>query len=208
MRDQRAIWESIYGGRASQRGSEASDFAAEVAALLSPASRVLELGCGTGGDALYFAALGHQVTAIDHSQTVIDRAIATLAGLTGVSFEVADFTPPLSQTDGAFDAVYARLSLHYFGDAVTKALFREIHRVLAPGGLLAFVCRSTADGRYGQGVEIEANVFDADHLRHFFSLEYTAECLDPDFERLALSEVRGPLYGSESVYVKALARRR
>jgi SAM-dependent methyltransferase len=209
MRDQRALWESIYGDRTERDGDRGpNEFAIEVAALLEPACRILELGCGTGEDARYLAGLGHNVTAVDHSQAAIERARAVAEAIPNLWFEVRDIAAPFeSEEDASFDSVYARLSLHYFKDAATKALFREIGRLLKPGGLLAFMCRSTADGRYGRGVEIERHVFEADHVRHFFSVEYAAECLSQGFDVVSLTEERGSLYGNDSVYVKALARR-
>jgi SAM-dependent methyltransferase len=208
MRDQRALWESIYEDRTERDGERGpNEFAVEVAGLLQPASRVLELGCGTGEDARYLASRGHYVLAVDHSQAAIARAKSAAGATPNLRFEVRDISLPLGQDDASFDLVYARLSLHYFSDAVTKAQFRAVHRLLTPGGLLAFTCRSTTDSRYGQGVEIEPHVFDADHLRHFFSVEYAAECLDDGFDVVSLTEERGSLYGNQSAYVKALARR-
>ncbi|WP_264026579.1 class I SAM-dependent methyltransferase [Mycolicibacterium pyrenivorans] len=37
-------------------------------------SRALEIGCGTGGDAIWLAGQGWKVTALDVSQVVLDRA--------------------------------------------------------------------------------------------------------------------------------------
>jgi SAM-dependent methyltransferase len=209
MRDQRALWESIYEDRPQPDGARGpNEFAVEVAQMLAPHCRILELGCGTGADARYLAALGHEVVALDHSLAAIERANTGAEATANLRFEVHDIATPFdSAVAASFDVVYAHLSLHYFSDAVTKRLFQEIARLLKPSGLLAFTCRSTADSRHGRGLEIEPHLFDADHLRHFFSVEYAAECLRTDFVVVSLTEERGPLYGSESAYVKALSRR-
>jgi SAM-dependent methyltransferase len=208
MRDQRALWESIYGNRAARAGERgANELALSAGSLIAPASRLLELGCGAGQDARFFASLGHDVVAVDHSENAIGMAMAG-ASTRSPQFLLADISAGLGFRAATFDLVYARLSLHYFTNAVTELVFREIRRVLKRGGFIAFMCRSTADGRYGKGVQIEPHMFDEDHARHFFSLEYTAECLNKGFQILSLSEQRGKLYGNESAYVSAIARRR
>ena len=63
----------------------------------------------------------------------------------GVEFLVADMTEPLPFADASFDAVMANVSLHMFPDAVTRAVFAEIERVIRPGGLLLFHVNATSD---------------------------------------------------------------
>ena len=63
----------------------------------------------------------------------------------GVKFLVADMTEPLPFADASFDAVMANVSLHMFPDAVTRAVFAEIERVVRPGGLLLFHVNATSD---------------------------------------------------------------
>ncbi|MYU47691.1 hypothetical protein GTV15_07120 [Streptomyces sp. SID7803] len=42
-------------------------FAQEVIDRFPPSADVLDAGCGQGQDSVYFAAAGHRVTAVDHS---------------------------------------------------------------------------------------------------------------------------------------------
>lgn len=49
-------------------------------ASLRTSGRVLDLGCGRGELALYFASLGHEVTAVDYSRDAIDLAEKTFSG--------------------------------------------------------------------------------------------------------------------------------
>jgi SAM-dependent methyltransferase len=210
MQDQKAIWEQEYAREEPGEGpGEASEFAVEVSKLLGGPARVLELGCGLGDDAAHFASLGHQVLAFDLSETAVKRARTRHIDLGhSLSFEAQDISRPFDALPArSFDLVYARLSLHYFTDAVTRSIFRELHRLMVPDGILAFICRSNRDGRCGMGTQIEEYVFDYHHVRHFFSLDYTRQCLEAGFEVLSLEEVEGELYGRASAYVKAVARR-
>lgn len=77
--------------------------------------RVLELGCGTGTNAVYLAGRGFDVTAVDISPLAIDKAKqrATGAGV-NVDFRVADLTgpPDALSTSGPFPLVFDRGVYH------------------------------------------------------------------------------------------------
>jgi SAM-dependent methyltransferase len=144
------------------------------------AERVLELGCGTGNDAARLAGAGFEVVALDGSEEAIARARRHR----GVEFLVADMTEPLPFPDGAFDAVMANVSLHMFGDAVTRAVFVEIERVVRPGGLFLFHVNADSDrplraARLPVERELEPNyILERSGQRmHFFSRAYLDELL-------------------------------
>ena len=212
--DQGAVWEISYQTllESNEEFDETpSEFAVEVASLMRTGGRVLELGCGTGRDAAHFAATGRETLALDHSATAIEiasRQFAVPVGSRRLRFSTHDIAQPLPAADASFDAVYARLSLHYFSDEVTKQVFREIARVLKAGGLLTFMCKSLDDPDYGKGRFIAQHVFESHHVRHFFSEAYARECLAHHFDVISLEHVGGELYGQESAYVKAVASRR
>lgn len=100
--------------------------------------RVLDLGCGAGGVTLHIARTYHPlgITGFDVEAPVIfhARQAADRAGLAGVSFIQA---PPgrLPFVDGRFDVVFSKDALVHVPDK--RALFREIFRVLSPGGTFA-----------------------------------------------------------------------
>jgi SAM-dependent methyltransferase len=77
-----------------------------------PPAPALELGCGTGENAIFLAQRGFQVTALDVSPRAIDRARekAERAGVQ-VTFLAADFAE-LPDTDGAFRFVFDRGFYH------------------------------------------------------------------------------------------------
>lgn len=72
-------WSKFYNSpRAAKVPSKASDFAGWVNTRLSTGSRIVELGAGSGRDAVWLAAQGHDVLATDYSGTALD-AIKRLA---------------------------------------------------------------------------------------------------------------------------------
>jgi SAM-dependent methyltransferase len=69
-------------GQTSSSWSEPSALAKDFAGVLPPGSRILELGCGLGADARYFAEQGHHVLAVDYSRPAIQN-LQTPRGGTG-----------------------------------------------------------------------------------------------------------------------------
>lgn len=101
-------------------------------------ARLLEIGCGDGVNAIAFAAVNPQATAVgfDLSQAAIDRgrALAAAAGLTNVKLDVGDIlTYPL---DGQpFDYITCHGVLTWIPEHVRPALLDLIAARLAPGGV-------------------------------------------------------------------------
>lgn len=209
MSDQQAMWNQNHAN--NTHGSmigKPQKFAEEVAPFIKPGMKLLELGCGVGSDATYFAERGADVTATDFSDVVIeqDKARGRKPNLT---FQAVDISQPLPFNDGAFDAVYAHLSLHYYNEAMTTDVFKEIARVLKPDGMLFFSCKSVHDPLYGQGNEVEPGVFDRNgHLRHFFSVDYTKTLLAAEFEAEKINEVEGVYDGFTSAFVQVWAKKK
>ena len=119
------------------RGLEATE---DMANLLdvSAADHLLDVGSGLGGPARYMAErFGCRVSGIDLTAEFCDvaRHLTSLLGLTErASFEQSD---ALSMPFGAatFDGAYSmNVSMNI---ADKRALYREIHRVLKPGGWLS-----------------------------------------------------------------------
>ncbi|TNC50142.1 methyltransferase domain-containing protein [Rubellimicrobium rubrum] len=101
---------------------------------------VLDVGCGTGASTLRLAELvgaGH-VTALDIAEPLLARARerAERAGHGSIRFLRAD-----AQTHdlgpGRFDLILSRFGVMFFEDTV--AAFRNLGRVLRPGGRIAVV---------------------------------------------------------------------
>jgi SAM-dependent methyltransferase len=106
--------------------------------------RVLEVGCGTGTDALWLAGQGYAVLGVDISPLAVERARAKQAA-TGVEcrFELLNFMDQ-EVAGGPFDLVFDRGAFHVFDEPEERAGFAaRVARVLAADGKWVSLIGST-----------------------------------------------------------------
>jgi SAM-dependent methyltransferase len=103
-------------------------------------SRVLEVGCGSGGITRRLAAVtGASAVGVDINPHGIEAATASALreGLSSrVSFQVVDAAERLPFADASFDAIFSNDAINHLPGRAE--LFVDWHRVLKPGGRLLF----------------------------------------------------------------------
>jgi 2-polyprenyl-3-methyl-5-hydroxy-6-metoxy-1,4-benzoquinol methylase len=110
-------------------------------ATFAPGSRLIDLGCGTGLDAVRMARVGHHVMAADWSQRMVDRTRerAECEQLTGSVQAITVGAHELSRVDGRaeFDGAYSNLgALNCVPDLAEMA--SQCARLLKPRATLVF----------------------------------------------------------------------
>jgi SAM-dependent methyltransferase len=106
---------------------------------LSPNLRLLDAGCGSGRNLVYFLRTGYDVCAVDESSNSVAQVRALAA-------QFAPHLPPdnfrveaveeLTFSDGDFDLVISSAVLHFArNETQWRRMVNEMWRVLKPGGI-------------------------------------------------------------------------
>ena len=173
--------------------------------------RLLDFGCGCGRILRHFAPLspGVHLYGSDYNP----RLIAWDPNhLDFADFSTNQLSPPLPYDSGHFDFVYARSVFTHLPEDLQQAWIQELHRILAPGGVLYF----TTHGRplTLHLPEALTTAFDADDLvvlreklagdnrcTTFQSFGYTKNTLLTDFDLLDFVEGRDTDHLRQDVYL-------
>jgi len=117
-----------------------SAWIARFAHLVPAGARVLDLASGYGRHALFFAARGAHVLAIDRDA----EALATLSGKAGIETRLADLEgQPWPLAGERFDAIMVNHYLH-------RPLFPHLRAALADDGALLYETFALGNEAYGR----------------------------------------------------------
>ena len=117
-----------------------SPWVARWAHCIPAGARVLDVACGHGRHARYFAARGHVVDAVDRNT----EALASLADVANVTPCCADIEGGVwPYAPGTFAGVVVTNYLH-------RALFAQLLDALAPGGVLIYETFALGNARFGR----------------------------------------------------------
>ena len=168
--------------------------------------KLLDVCCGTGDQALYYAARGIEAVGIDDAPRMIAwaRRNSRRRGLHGASFQVAN-AEELPFEDKTFDYVSISLALHDKNGASRDIIISEMKRVVKDEGSLLFIDFAVPMPRNPYGLAIRAVEFFAgwDHFR--CSRDYIRQGgLDALFKRHGIrGEKRGYMKYGTIVIVKS-----
>jgi ubiquinone/menaquinone biosynthesis C-methylase UbiE len=146
------------------------------ASEVSSTDTVLDVACGPGMLACAFALIARQVTGIDLTPAMIERARALerSKGRTNMAWRIGDVLP-LPFPDASFSLVFTRYSLHHFLDP--KAVVAEMVRVCRPGGRVVVVDVFTTGPEQAREFNRMEKLRDPSHVRAL-SLEELTGLLD------------------------------
>ena len=104
-------------------------------------TRVLDVGCGLGDNAEFFAAAGANVVAFDFAAQAVEWAKRRFPQ-SQVDYRVADLFALPGEWSGAFDLVHECYTLQAISGPLIAKAFAAFASVLAPGGALLLVARA------------------------------------------------------------------
>jgi ubiquinone/menaquinone biosynthesis C-methylase UbiE len=161
---------------------------------------VWDFGCGPGQTTQYLKNLGVEISGLDLSEKILEQARTIHPE---INFRKGNILE-LEFEDDSIAGVVAFYAIVHFTEEQVRAAFREVFRVLQPGGILLFT--------YHVGDEtIHLNKFlgkkiDIDFM--FFNADFISSCLkDSGFENIEIIErepYSGVEYESRRAYVFAI----
>ncbi|MBN2637228.1 MAG: class I SAM-dependent methyltransferase [Prolixibacteraceae bacterium] len=154
---------------------------------LQPKSKIVDLGIGTGASSRLFQLDGHLITGIDGSEKMLEicRAKNIAENLLMHDLE----TPPFPIKDKVFNAAISNGVFHLVHPI--KPIFKEVKRILVPGGYFAFTFEKTT--ALEDSTEIEPDIWQKKTktgvLTYKHSTDYIFSILkENDFEPILQTE--------------------
>lgn len=185
-------WNEYYKSLGYDR-IEPSDFAQYIVMELPLKSHILELGCGNGRDSLFFLDKGHDVIAVDSSNTAIDMLNRLTQGFRNAMFICDDFVKCSTLYQMIYDCIYSRFTLHAITDEQETELLNNVRSSLGRDGLFCIEARTIHDDICGRGTKVGHNAYVYnDHFRRFIDVnEFENKLKLLGFEIISLEEKTG-----------------
>lgn len=133
-----------------------SYFAMDIADMLHPNKKMLELGCGNGRDSIFFSEKGIYVTAIDQAESSINNLSKKYSD---IKFVADDFVSTEQFNIDTYDYIYSRFSIHSINSEQENILLNKAYKSLNKGGKIFIEVRSIKDEFYGRGKKIGKNEY-------------------------------------------------
>lgn len=154
--------------------------------IVPPLKDVLDAGCGTGALLETLSGAGRELTGLDISPVMLDKAKNRRA-IKGIELHCANAGEPWPVPDESVDVVFA-LAMLEFVEHLDVAL-DELHRVLRPGGRALFTVEDRVD--WG-GVERDAYEHRYEEVPLWRRTREEVELsMPPGLEAVRIERVRG-----------------
>ena len=98
---------------------------------------ILDVGCGSGRNPLYFSLSGHDIIGVDKNEDAIEniRHIAAKEQLSNIKTHVLNLNQPLPIKDKSFDFIYSTMALQFLKQSSIKPLLTKMQSLTPIGGM-------------------------------------------------------------------------
>lgn len=172
---------------------------------------LIELGCGNGRDAVYFAQHEIRVLAFDQCENELDFLSRTYP-LANLEFKAKNFAD--LNMNIKVNHIYSRFSIHSISGEQQEALFPSIFNVLHDNGYFLLEVRGRHNELYRKGEPVldeqDAFIYEG-HYRRFLDFSETCSTLKGlGFQILEAVESKGfsPFNGTDETFIRAIAQKK
>ena len=98
---------------------------------------ILDVGCGSGRNPLYFSLAGHNVIGLDKNENAIEniRHIAAQEQLSNIEALVHDLNQPITIKDKSFDFIYSTVAIQFLNRSSIEPLLTKMQSLTTTGGI-------------------------------------------------------------------------
>jgi len=133
-------YDQRYAGEGYYWGKKPSIMCDRVIEIVRPSPdfrpRLLDLGCGEGRNAVYFAKQGFEVFGLDLSLPGLEKT-NRYAGEVGVHVETIHADIVTYKLEDTYDVIFSTGTLHYLPPKVRRKRFQNYKECTSPGGVHA-----------------------------------------------------------------------
>ncbi len=165
-------WNKYYG---TKKIGEPSLFAQYCLKYMKKGETLIDLGCGSGRDSVFFSQNGLNVVAIDASKVALDK-IEEYDTSGQIKCVCGDFVTWMKKKESFFSYCYSRFTLHALNEFQQENLLKNTYSSLKEGGYLFVETRSINDPIFDKGECVGHNAYVYnDHYRRFSDINELTE---------------------------------
>lgn len=158
-------------------------------------SKLLEIGSGTGKDAVYINSLGYKLKLTDASQGFVDYL--QQQGMDAVTFDVLE-----DDFNDKYDLIFADAVMLHFADIELEKIFKKVWSALLPKGRFALTVKK-GDGEFTEDKKLGM-------LRYFhlWQPEQLIDKLEDSGFSLTFNEIADDKRGDKPSWILIIAEKR
>ena len=164
----------------------------ELISLLPEKGNVLDIGCGAGGNSIFLAEKGFNITAIDNDEEAIKAIKEKYPKINTINQDILNFKFEADK----YDLILAINVLNFFKKEDAETIIENMIKSLKQGGLIYIQAFSVNEKCKGFGC-----LFGKEELLNYFSKNEVLEC-----EELNIKDNHPPLGKHEHSIIRLLVK--